>query len=263
MNVVILIYSFGLELSTRFIEPSSEVNGSFRPQAFVKAVFVNDYPINFIRKHSNTKKKQLKTTKENTDQSPQEKRATLPYIHNTSELTARILRKHNILIAHKPSNKIATYFTKHKDQLTTTDKCNAIYMFNCNDCTQSYIGKTSGKVKTHLTEHKKTIKRHDPRSIPVNHTDEQGHSFDISNTKIFGHAKLRRAREFLEAWHSIRSSTINQHIDIPETYLQLKHLYPTYYSLPLMMTLKESKYYHVPSCLFFFLYKSQVKNDIF
>ena len=155
------------------------------------------------------------THKENTDQSPQEKRATLPYIHSTSEMTARILLKH-ILITHKPSNKIATYFTEHKDQVTTADKRNSIYIFNCNDCTQSYIGETSKKVKTRLTEHENAIKRHDPRSIPANHADEQGHSFDISNTKILGHAKSRHAREFLEAWHSIQSSTINRHIDISQ-----------------------------------------------
>ena len=159
----------------------------------------NNYPINFIREHSSTKKKQPKTPKENTDQSPPQKTATLPYIHSTSEMTARILRKHNILIAHKPTNKILTYFSKHKDQVTTADKCNPIYMLNCNDCTQSYIGEASKKVKTRLTEHENTIKRYDPRSIPANHADEQGHSFDISNTKILGHAKSRHAREFLEA----------------------------------------------------------------
>ena len=65
---------------------------------------------------------------------------------------------------------------------------------------------------------------------------QQGHSFDISNTKILGHAKSRNAREFLEAWHSIQSSTINRHIDIPETYLQLKRLYPRQCPKPSLAT---------------------------
>ena len=60
--------------------------------------------------------------------------------------------------------------------------------------------------------------------------------FDISNTKILGHAKSRHAREFLEAWHSIRSSTINRHRDIPETYLQLKRLYPSQCPKPSLAT---------------------------
>ena len=141
---------------------SKEEERKYLHDMFIK----NNYPVNFIHKHSNTKKKQPKTHQENTDQSPQEKRATLPHIHSTSEMTAQILRKHNLPIAHKPSNKIAMYFTKHKDQVTTTDKRNAIYMFNCNDCTQSYISETSKKVKTRLTEHKNAIKRHDPRSTP-------------------------------------------------------------------------------------------------
>ena len=73
---------------------------------------------------------------------------------------------------------------------------------------------------------RKRHQRHDQRSTPGNHADEQGHLFDILNTKILGHAKSRHAREILEAWHSIQSSTINRHIDIPETHLQLKRLYP-------------------------------------
>ena len=65
----------------------------------------NNYPINFICKHSNTKKK----SKENSNQSPQENKATFPYIHSNSEMTAQILCKY----------KIAMYFTKHKDKVTT------------------------------------------------------------------------------------------------------------------------------------------------
>ena len=109
-------------------------------------------------------------------------------------------------------------------------------MFNCNDCTRSYMGETSKKVKTRLTEHENAIKRHDPRSIPANHADEQGHSFHISNTKISGHAKSRHAREFLEAWHSIQPFTIIRHIDIPETYLQLKRHYPRQCPKPSLTT---------------------------
>ena len=41
LKVVLPIYSFGLELSTRFIQSLSEVNGSFCPQAFVTGVSVN------------------------------------------------------------------------------------------------------------------------------------------------------------------------------------------------------------------------------
>ena len=39
--VLRIICSFGLEFSTRLIEPSSEVNGSFCLQAFITAVLVN------------------------------------------------------------------------------------------------------------------------------------------------------------------------------------------------------------------------------
>ena len=41
-------------------------------------------------------------------------------------------------------------------------------MFPCRDCPQQYIGETSKKVETRLTEHRNAIKRHDPKSLPAN-----------------------------------------------------------------------------------------------
>ena len=45
----------------------------------------------------------------------QKKRTALPYIRTVSEVTARLLRQHHIEIARKPSHKLATNFTQHKD----------------------------------------------------------------------------------------------------------------------------------------------------
>ena len=60
----------------------------------------------------------------------QKTRITLPYIHTTSEMTARLLRPFNIDVAHKPTCKLRSNFTKHKDKTNATDKHNAIYMFH-------------------------------------------------------------------------------------------------------------------------------------
>ena len=46
-------------------------------------------------------------------------RVSLPYINGTSEMTARLLQSFNINIAHKPTQKLITYFSKHKDKTTT------------------------------------------------------------------------------------------------------------------------------------------------
>ena len=141
--------------------------------------------------------------------------ATLPYINGTSEMTARLLRPFNIDVAHKPSHKLRSYFTKHKDKTAITETNNAIYMIPCGDCSQRYIG------QTRITEHKNAIKRHDLKSLPATHTYDNCHTLDWAKTQLLERAPTKYAREFKEAWHST-DDTINRHIDIPTVYLQFK-----------------------------------------
>ena len=49
--------------------------------------------------------------------------------------------------------------------------------------------------------------------------------FDWNKTTILDHAETRQAREFKEAWHSLRNPGINRHIDIPPAYQKLKELH--------------------------------------
>ena len=43
-------------------------------------------------------------------------------------------------------------------------------MIPCRDCPQRYIGQTSKKIETRITEHKNAIKRYDYKSLPAAHT---------------------------------------------------------------------------------------------
>ena len=96
-------------------------------------------------------------------------------------------------------------------------------MFPCKNCPEKYIGQTSKKIQTRLTEHRNAINRHDHSSLPAKHADDNGHKFDWSQTRCLGQATTKYAREFKEAWHSMHKLTFNRHIDIPTIYLQLKH----------------------------------------
>ena len=190
-------------------------------RTYLNATFSkNNYPKNFMRciiSQENNK------PNNKTDTEKQDLRiATIPYIHSISELTARILRRYDIVIAHKPSNRLSTKFTKHKHKVPTNAKRNVIYTFSCNDCPAQYIGHTSKKLETRLTEHSNAIKRHDTLSLPSNHADEHTHTFNFAHKKILGQATSKHAREFIEAWYSINKSSFNRHIDIPPIYLQIK-----------------------------------------
>ena len=119
--------------------------------------------------------------------------------------------------------QLRSNFTKHKDKTHITEKHNAcIYIFPCKNCPDKYIGQTSKKIQTRLTEHQNAINRHDHSSLPAKHTDDNGHKFDWSQTICLGQATTKHAREFKEAWHSLDKQTFNRHIDIPTIYFQLK-----------------------------------------
>jgi hypothetical protein len=95
-------------------------------------------------------------------------------------------------------------------------------MIPCRDCPQRYIGQTSKKIETRITEHKNAIKRYDYKSLPAAHTYDNCHTFNWTETELLGRAQTKHAREFKEAWYSIDGNTINRHVEIPTVYLQLK-----------------------------------------
>jgi hypothetical protein len=126
-------------------------------------------------------------------------------------MTTRLLRPFNIDVAHKPTRKLRSYFTKHKDRTITVEKRNAIYIIPCRDCPQRYIGQTSKKIETRITEHKNAIKRYDLMSLPAVHTCDNCHTFNWTHTELLGQAQTKHAREFKEAWHSMD----NREVKIP------------------------------------------------
>ena len=196
----------------------------------------NNYPKNFINKVLTSVRNQRQIDKSNEQPEQPKTTITLPYINSTSEMTARLLRPFNINVAHKPTHKLRSYFTKHKDKTSTTETKNAIYMVPCRDCPQRYIGQTSKKIETRITEHKNAIKRHDLRSLPAAHTYDNCHTFNWTETQLLGRAQTKHTREFKEAWYSTDSNTINRHIDIPTIYLQLKTLHRSSTNIDVNMT---------------------------
>ncbi len=115
-------------------------------------------------------------------------------------MTARLLRPFNIDVAHKPTCKLRSNFTKNKDKTNATDKRNAIYMFLCKNCPNRHWT----NIKENSDETNRTPKR-------------------WSQTRCLGQATTKHVREFKDAWHSMDKLTFNRHIDIPTIYLQLKH----------------------------------------
>ena len=163
-------------------EQAKQAERNYLYSTFIK----NNYPRNFINKVLTKTPTTNNESQNKQNQEPEirKTRISLPYKNSTSEMTARLLRPFNIDIAHKPTRKLRSYFTKHKDKTTTVEKRNAIYMIPCRDCPQRYIGQTSKKIETRITVHKNAIKRYDLRSLPATHTYDNCHTFNWTHTEL-------------------------------------------------------------------------------
>ena len=155
----------------RLIVSSVLCHASLNSRAYFVGARPSNIQRNFINKVLTKIRNKQRINKSNEQLTEQSKRmVTLPYINGTSEMTARLLRPFNIDVAHKPSHKLRSYFTKHEDKTAITETNNAIYMIPCGDCSQRYIGQTSKKIATRITKHKNATKRHDLKSLPATHT---------------------------------------------------------------------------------------------
>ena len=179
----------------------------------------NCYPSHFIKSIYN--RNQNIANKDPNIHEVTTRRVSLPYINKISEITARILKKHNVEVAHKPTNKFKSMFNKHKHHRKPLDRNNVIYKIPCQDCEQVYINETSNTANTRITEHKNAIRREDSRSLPATHVINHNHRFDWTKTTILDNGTTREAREMKEAWHSQQNPAINRHIDIPTAYTHL------------------------------------------
>ncbi|GAA57554.1 hypothetical protein CLF_112885 [Clonorchis sinensis] len=145
----------------------------------------------------------------------------IPYIKNTAEMTARLLRQHNITVAYKPAHTLRKTLSRPKGKLDPMTRNNVIYRIQCKDCDKRYIGQTGRKLSTRIHEHKLATERRDQFSLISVHKDQEGHEFDWSGVHILGQARTKKEREFIEAWYSTKGS-INKHIEIDPIYQQLR-----------------------------------------
>ena len=185
----------------------------------------NGYPRSFIRRSM----LEAQTTRTTTTQQPihtneqqvQMKRVTMPYVKHISEMTARLLKPYGVKVAHKPMRTLRQIISKPKASTQLTEKSNVVYEIKCNDCDAKYVGQTGRKLSTRIHEHQLAIKRHDRLSLVSMHEDNEGHRFNFNTVKILDQANTKRAREFLEAWHSTEGA-INKHVELDRTYLPLR-----------------------------------------
>ena len=104
--------------------------------------------------------------------------ATTPYIRDTSETIARILRPYNIRVAHKPIFTLRRLLTNVKGKDKPEDRPGAVYKIHCSDCQATYICETGRNLTTRLTEHKRATKKGDLNNNIAEHHLKTSHAID-------------------------------------------------------------------------------------
>ncbi|XP_078343973.1 uncharacterized protein LOC144629608 [Oculina patagonica] len=200
--------------------PSTEEEVSSESKRVLKALAVNNYPINFIRngRQSNAEQKSGANVVE------QRGLVVLPYAKGFSERISRVLKGFNVKVAHKHIRSIANILKKPKDKISEESSKGVVYKIKCKDCACVYIGQTSRILKTRIKEHAKAITTMDRNSLLAEHHLLNDHEIDLKNVDIIDRSSVWRQRLFLEAWHSVRDgNAINEHVAFPNMYKKLNN----------------------------------------
>ena len=149
-------------------------------------------------------------------------RVVLPYIKNTSEAAARLLKQHNIEVSHRPSSTLKNILTNVKDKMEEKEKSKVVYSVSCKNCTAEYIGQTAKQLKVRCEEHQRAVNRKDPSSAVASHCHTLGHQMNWEEARVLARGERKKQREFLEAWMSGEDS-INRRIDLSDVYARLRN----------------------------------------
>jgi len=136
----------------------------------------NGYPVHVLHKALKKAKQNYNLT---ADPQIKEKPLTtvvIPYVKGLSEKIRRINSKYNIRTAFKNNTDLRKMLTHIKPKNEEQELKNAVYNIPCS-CGKNYYGQTSRPTKIRIDEHKKLIKRADPKNSKlVEHVLTTNHS---------------------------------------------------------------------------------------
>ena len=104
---------------------------------------------------------------------------------------ARIFRKYNIKLAHKPTRTLKYELTHLKDKQPALNRAGLVYKLDCNECDAVYVGETGRQVKDRMREHQNDIVKGKQVSKVYNHVNETGHSFNFDNVSVLDHCQSK------------------------------------------------------------------------
>lgn len=143
---------------------------------------------------------------------------SIVYIKGLTERISGIIRKEKdgIGIGYKSLHTLNNViFTKTKDKLSDSLKCNLIYKIPCIDCEYCYVGQTGNFLKTRMSGHMSDIRLNKIEKSPLaEHMSEFHHTLDFCNVKILSFVENLRKRLTMEMCYIKFNKTFNRHFDL-------------------------------------------------
>ncbi|UYV73010.1 hypothetical protein LAZ67_10001507 [Cordylochernes scorpioides] len=179
------------------------------------------YPITFILKHFHKSKTINNPINKTTDIY----RAICYIPFSQASITiANYIKNFGIQTYYSNSPNIGSIIknplSKNKSNIIKpTNKKEAIYSLECNNCHIKYVGETGRRVSNRIYEHKRNIINQDNRSLIFQHCKETGHTFALEEPKIhYNNINSKYQRLIIESLLSRKHNSINRKIDLPEIY---------------------------------------------
>lgn len=185
-------------------------------------LLINGYPLNFINHHINLRLERLQSnsplqTIVSVDDDRGRRSLVLPFSERLSAKLRRLLRKYDLGLISKITNKFSKLFGSTKDKLDPNLRWNLIYKVDCSDCGLMYVGQTGQYLKDRMSQHQGAIGKivSSGRTALTKHAQILKHSFDFNNVKVLEQETSRIKRNFLEMFHIKKNiqSTINYRTD--------------------------------------------------
>jgi uncharacterized protein (UPF0335 family) len=150
--------------------------------------------------------------------------ATIPYVPVISDCIGRILRSAGVTPIFRPIGKLS-FLQKKRSTTPALENRNIVYRVDCTECDSSYIGQSSRRLSTRLSEHQTDVRKQLPKTALAKHTLEKNHQFDFRDVKLLAKNKTRfYDRIFCETFEIYKHGAMhnqNEAYHFPSVYMPL------------------------------------------
>ena len=180
MSVIVGLFLRALRICDphKLDEENNFIKNSFKELAY-PAWFI-DRAISKARRIFYGDKEEKQLNKEN------KKVITLPYMPTMKEVTSKI-NDQDYKFAFRYQNTIRNKLCKNKltaNENTQQGEGGGVYVIDCMDCQEKYVGETGRGLEIRLREHKGAVTRNSPGSAVAKHCWEKDHRMDFRNSKM-------------------------------------------------------------------------------